>query len=68
MIVEILNHDAFEFHSGPLIEYYKVGSQHRAIEFFPDTGEVELVGPEGEDTPGAGITFFPGEYKIVLDD
>ena len=68
MIVEIINHDGYEFHCKPLADYYKVGSQHRAIEFFPDTGEVELVGPEGGDTPGEGVTFFPGEYKIVLDE
>ena len=68
MIVEILNHDAYGFLTEAYRNYYKVGSQHRVIEFFPDTGEVELVGPEGEDTPGEGVTFFPGEYKIVLDE
>lgn len=68
MIVEILNHDTYTFGTSVLAGYYKVGSQHRVIEFFPDTGEVELVGPAGDDSPGNGITFFPGEYKIVLDD
>lgn len=67
MIVEILNHDEYALLTRVYREYYKVGSQHRVIEFFPDTGEVELVAPDGTDTPGDGITFFPGEYKIIVD-
>lgn len=67
MIVEILNHSEV-FTTAECRRYYKKGSQHRVIEFFPDTGEVELVAPDGADTPGDGITFFPGEYKIIVDD
>lgn len=67
MIVEILNHDAYNFNLETLGEYYKIGSQHRVIEFFPDDGEVEVVGPDGEDTPGDGVTFFPGEYKLIVE-
>lgn len=67
MIVEIVEHGP-AFLIDECLEYYKVGSQHRVIEFFPDTGEVELVAPDGTDTPGDGITFFPGEYKIIVDD
>lgn len=68
MIVEILGFNGYEALYEAYKEHYKVGSQHRVIEFFPDTGEVELVAPDGTDTNGDGVTFFPGEYKIIVDD
>lgn len=68
MIVEILGFNGYELSGEVYEEYYKVGSQHRVIEFFPDTVEVELVAPDGTDTNGDGVTFFPGEYKIIVDD
>lgn len=64
MRVRILNHDAYGV--GDLFEYadkFPVGSVHEVLEFFPDTGEVEL----GEEDSDDGITFAPSEYEVVED-
>lgn len=60
MRVRILNHDAY----GPFLydedrEMYGLGTIHKVLKFYPDTGEVDL-GDKYE-----GITFDPSEYELV---
>ena len=47
--------------------YYAPGTQHRVIWYDPVTGEVELINPGGSEEPGDGVTFFPGEYKLIVE-
>lgn len=48
--------------------YYAPGTQHRVISYDPTTWEVELLNPDsGYERPGDGITFFPGEYKLIVE-
>ncbi|QWY13512.1 hypothetical protein [Klebsiella phage SRD2021] len=54
---------------GPeLSSYFVPGSQHRVISYCEETWEVELIDPtNGSEKPGDGITFFPGEYKLIVE-
>ena len=54
---------------GPeLSSYFVPGSQHRVISYCEETWEVELIYPtNGSEEPGDGITFFPGEYKLIVE-
>ena len=47
--------------------YYAPGTQHRVIGYDPVTWEVELINPGGSEVPGDGVTFFPGEYKLIVE-
>ncbi len=48
--------------------YYAPGTQHRVICYDPTTWEVELINPyNGSEDPGDGVTFFPGEYKLIVE-
>ncbi|ALJ98118.1 hypothetical protein [Klebsiella phage Kp2] len=48
--------------------YYAPGTQHRVIGYDPITWEVELLHPDnGSEDPGDGVTFFPGEYKLIVE-
>lgn len=49
-------------------EYFAPGTQHRVISYDPEFWEVELVNPDNNsEKPGDGITFFPGEYKLIVE-
>lgn len=51
-----------------LREYFAPGTQHRVLSYCETTWEVELIDPSnGSEVPGAGITFFPGEYKLIVE-
>ncbi len=54
---------------GPeLSGYFVPGSQHRVISYCEETWEVELIDPtNGSEEPGDGITFFSGEYKLIVE-
>lgn len=54
---------------GPeLSSYFVPGSQHRVISYCEETWEVELIDPtNGSEEPGDGITFFQGEYKLIVE-
>ena len=45
--------------------YYAPGTQHRVIGYDPTTWEIELLNPHCDY--GDGITFFPGEYKLIVE-
>lgn len=48
--------------------HFAPGTRHTVIGYDPVTWEVELVHPDGGTTdPGDGITFFPGEYKLIVE-
>lgn len=47
--------------------YYAPGTQHRVIGYDPVAWEVELVNPGGSEEPGDGVTFFAGEYKLIVE-
>lgn len=72
MRVRILNHDAYGDGTGsvwmpeyeaylqiPYAVAFPLGSVHEVEEFYPDTGEIDLV-YEGER-----VTFAPSEYEVV---
>lgn len=48
-------------------EYFAPGTQHRVISYCEETWEVEVMHPGGTEEPGDGITFFPGEYKLIVE-
>lgn len=51
-----------------LREYFAPGTQHRVLYYCDTTWEVELIDPSnGSEVPGSGITFFPGEYKLIAE-
>lgn len=48
--------------------YYASGTQHLVIDWDPITWEVELINPDkGSEEPGEGVTFFAGEYKLIVE-
>ncbi|ASV44913.1 hypothetical protein HOS00_gp20 [Klebsiella phage AltoGao] len=48
--------------------YFAPGTQHRVISYDAEFGEVELPNPDSNsDKPGDGITFFQGEYKLIVE-
>ncbi|WGH28710.1 hypothetical protein KP1_16 [Klebsiella virus 2019KP1] len=48
--------------------YFAPGTQHRVIGYYKETWEVELLNPvNGSEDPGDGVTFFPGEYKLIAE-
>ncbi|WPJ51068.1 hypothetical protein RCIP0031_00028 [Klebsiella phage RCIP0031] len=53
--------------SPELREYFAPGTQHRVISYCKETWEVELMHQDGTEEPGRGITFFPGEYKLIVE-
>lgn len=58
MRVRILNHNAY----GPFLTdadkgMYAVGTVHEVVNFYPDTGEVDLGDRE--------VSFAPAEYEVV---
>ena len=59
MRVRILNHNAYGTYAAGVdyTERYPVGSIHEVVQFYPDTGEIEL-GHEYD-------TFDPSEYEVV---
>ncbi len=60
MQVRILNHDAYGTIGITNEDYsrkYPVGSIQKVVNFYPDTGEVEI----GNDLD----TFAPSEYEVV---
>lgn len=67
-IIEILNHDSISDYCKCDMDYYMlrypIGSRHTVLQFFPDTGEVEIH-HRGDPNPSHWHTFFPGEYKLV---
>lgn len=48
-------------------EYFAPGTQHRVISYCEETWEVEVMRPGGTEEPGDGITFFAGEYKLIVE-
>lgn len=49
-------------------EYFAPGTQHRVISYDPEFWEVELINPDNNsEKPGDGITFFSGEYKLIVE-
>lgn len=49
-------------------DYFAPGTQHRVISYDPEFWEVELINPDNNsEKPGDGITFFPGEYKLIVE-
>ncbi|UVX30372.1 hypothetical protein A1l_00030 [Klebsiella phage VLCpiA1l] len=53
--------------SPELRKYFAPGTQHRVISYCEETWEVELMHPGGTEEPGDGVTFFPGEYKLIVE-
>lgn len=48
--------------------YFAPGTQHRVISYDPEFWEVELMNPDNNsEKPGDGITFFSGEYKLIVE-
>ncbi|QPB09059.1 hypothetical protein CPT_Pone_020 [Klebsiella phage Pone] len=48
--------------------YFAPGTQHHVISYYAEFGEVELLNPDSNsETPGDGITFFAGEYKLIAE-
>lgn len=69
-IIEILNHDSLvgagytKHEADYYMNHYPVGSQHEALEYHQETGEVEIhYHPYAERDHWH--TFYPGEYKLV---
>lgn len=49
-------------------DYFAPGTQHRVISYDPEFWEVELMNPDNNsEKPGDGITFFSGEYKLIVE-
>lgn len=49
-------------------DYFAPGTQHRVISYDPEFWEVELINPDNNsEKPGDGITFFSGEYKLIVE-
>lgn len=49
-------------------DYFAPGTQHRVISYDPEFWEVELINPDNNsEKPGDGVTFFPGEYKLIAE-
>lgn len=49
-------------------DYFAPGTQHRVISYDPEFWEVELINPDNNsEKPGNGITFFSGEYKLIVE-
>lgn len=48
--------------------YFTPGTRHTVLFFDPVTGEIELSYPGlVVSRPGDGVTFFPGEYKLIVE-
>lgn len=48
--------------------YFTPGTRHTVMFFDPVTGEIELSYPGlVVSRPGDGVTFFPGEYKLIVE-
>lgn len=60
MRVRILNHDAYGDVCGYWSDEFPLGSIQEVVNFFPDTGEVEVL-----DGAGQEVTFAPSEYEVV---
>lgn len=49
-------------------DYFAPGTQHRVISYDPEFWEVELINPDNNsEKPGDGVTFFSGEYKLIVE-
>ena len=49
-------------------DYFAPGTQHRVISYDPELWEVVLINPDNNsEKPGDGITFFAGEYKLIVE-
>lgn len=49
-------------------DYFAPGTQHRVLSYDPEFWEVELINPDNNsEKPGDGITFFSGEYKLIVE-
>ena len=49
-------------------DYFAPGTQHRVISYDSEFWEVELINPDNNsEKPGDGITFFSGEYKLIVE-
>lgn len=48
--------------------YFTPGTRHTVLFFDPVTGEIELSYPGlVVSRPGDGVTFFPEEYKLIVE-
>lgn len=48
--------------------YFAPGTQHQVMDYDPITWEIELHKPDCDyKRPGDGITFFPGEYTLIVE-
>lgn len=48
--------------------HFTPGTRHTVLFFDHVTGEIELSYPGlNVSKPGDGVTFFPGEYKLIVE-